>query len=291
MPEVYCIVNKTVKLSEPSGKITIQQPLAYDNSLAHMIRVTVLKDDGTPEYLENVGVVGSFMRADNNTVTPIDGEAVANVADIILPPSCYVVPGRFKFTMNLTNLTDASGVDDFDATESYSIGDTVVYHNVVYRFVSAHAAGAWTGSDVVIDSSVRTILWVEGTVERNISGTIIDPGTPVGNIPQAIANANAAATSAASAAAEAFEAADEAEAYSESVAPDYSDVVFPIAAYHQLCWHEGGFYVNNTNISTTEAWTAAHWTETDISTELNRLVHINEDIASVAEAKTYLGIT
>ena len=102
--------------------------------------------------------------------------------------------------------------------------------------------------------------------------------------------ATAAAESATAAAADAFEAAEEANAYSESVAPDYADVIYPIAAYTQCCWHEGGLYVNNTTLNSADSsWTAAHWDETDISTEIARCMHL-ADVATVAEAKTYLGI-
>lgn len=154
--EVYCIVNRSIKLSEPTKKIVLQEPLAYDNANAHAMQVTVFNDDGTEADLVGVGVTASFMKADNDTVTPINGEivenenGVLNIARVLLPPSCYVTPGRYKFTMNLSK------------------------------------SGGYN----------RTALWVEGKVERNVSGDIIDPGTPVGNISQAIGNANAAAASA-----------------------------------------------------------------------------------------------
>lgn len=291
MPEIYCIVNRTVKLSEPSGKVTLQQPLAYDNALAHAIRVTVVQDDGTPEYLEDISAVGSFVRSDGKTVTPIMGTVAGDTAEIILPASCYVSPGRFKCTLNLCRLTDADGVDAFDPTESYDPGDLVTYGGIVFEFTAAHE-GAWTGEDVALKTdAARTVLWVEGTVERNITNDLIDPGTPVGNIPQAIANAQAAATSAASAAADAIEAAQEAEGYTDAIAPDYADVVFPVASGAQLCWHEGTLYVSAQTITTAEAWNSDHWTETDVSSELARCIRISgPDIATVAEAKTYLDI-
>lgn len=146
MAEVYCIVNKTMQLSDRTPKIHINEPLAYDNALAHAMRVTVFNEDG-PEDLSGVGVVGSFMKSDGNTVTPINGTVSGNIAEVILPASCYVTPGRFKFTMNLSK-----------------------------------------------DGSTRTVLWAEGHVEKNVDGTIIDPGTPVGNISTVIGEADAAAT-------------------------------------------------------------------------------------------------
>ena len=152
MANVYCIVNQAIKLADRTHKVNMNEPLAYDNALAHSMQVTVYNDDGE-EDLSGVGVVGSFMKADGNTVSPINGTVSGNVARVVLPASCYVTPGRFKFTMNLSK-----------------------------------------------DGTTRTALWVEGHVERNVGGTIIDPGTPVGNISTAIANANAAATAASEAA-------------------------------------------------------------------------------------------
>lgn len=150
MAEVFCIVNHARKLSAPTRKVQLAEPLAYSNSLAHSFRFTAYNDDDTEADLTGVGVVGNFLKADGNTVSPINGTVSGNVAEVILPESCYLVPGRFKFTMDLTNT----------------------------------------------NGGARTAIWVEGIVERNISGTITDPGTPVGNIAQAIGQANAAASSA-----------------------------------------------------------------------------------------------
>ena len=47
--------------------------------------------------------------------------------------------------------------------------------------------------DVTNGGKTRTALWVNGTVERKNSTTIVDPGTPVTNYETIIANANAAA--------------------------------------------------------------------------------------------------
>ena len=160
MPDVYCIIDQTVRLSVPTRKTQLQVPLAYDNALAHALRVRVINEDGTDADLTGVGVVASMLKANGDTVTPINGTVsendagIKNVAEVILPASCYMTPGRFKITMNLSS-----------------------------------------------GGQVRTVLWLEGYVEKNTSSTIIDPGTPVGNISTAIANANAAA-SAANAAAE-----------------------------------------------------------------------------------------
>ena len=199
---VLCVIDQKMTLEDVTRKVHLAAPLAYDNSNAHSMRVTVFNQDGTEADLTGISAVGSFMRLTDTggTVTPINGTVTGNVAEVILPGSCYVVPGRFRFTLNLSELTPTTGIDDFSTSESYSKGDLVVYSGAVWRFTSAHSAGAWTGTDAVLDGNMRTALWVEGVVERNISGTIIDPGTPVGNIEQAIGAATAAATTATAAA-------------------------------------------------------------------------------------------
>lgn len=169
MANVYCIVNKHIKLSTPTGKTHLQEPIAYDNTLSHAIQATVYDDDGSEADLSDVGVTASMLRADGTTVAPINATIVGNVAQVILPASCYVAPGRFKFTMNFSS-----------------------------------------------DGQVRTAVWVEGFVERNVSEDIVDPGVPVGNISTVISQANAAsraaqaATTVANAAAQAAQAAADA---------------------------------------------------------------------------------
>ena len=148
---VFCIVNQTGHLSSPTRKVRLDEPLAYSNSRAHSFRFTVLAEGSeSPADLTGVGVTAQFLRHGNNTtVSPINGTVTGNVCEVILPASCYNVPGRYTFTM-----------------------------------------------DVAANSESRTVLWVDGIVERNMSGDIIDPGTPVPNITAAINNANAAASAA-----------------------------------------------------------------------------------------------
>lgn len=165
MAEVFCIVNHARKLSTPTRKVQMAEPLAYSNTLAHSFRFTAFTDDDEEADLTGAGVVGNFLKADGDTITPITGTASGNVAEVILPESCYLTPGRFKFTMDITE-----------------------------------------------GSTTRTAMWIEGIVEKNISGTIIDPGTPVGNISQAIGRANDAANDANRAASDANAAASAANA-------------------------------------------------------------------------------
>lgn len=43
---------------------------------------------------------------------------------------------------------DMSKIEEFSATTAYAVGDEVSYNGNLYRFTAAHAAGAWSGTDV-----------------------------------------------------------------------------------------------------------------------------------------------
>lgn len=158
---VHCLVSRTITLDEPTKKLNLAQPLAYTNAKAHAMQVVVMGEGEVPADLTGIGCTASFKRSDNTTVEPINGTVSGNVAQVILPASCYVIPGRFTFTMDVS---DSNG-------------------------------------------ATRTVLWVDGMVEKNTTSDIVDPGTPVGNIEQAIGNANAAASAATTAATNAANAA------------------------------------------------------------------------------------
>ena len=346
MAEINCIINQTMLMSEPTKKIHLQEPLAYTNGQAHAMRVTVFNDDGSEMDLTGVSVSGNFVKADGNSVSPLTGTVSANTAEVLLTPSCYVVPGRFKFTMDMVAPASTRAIDNvFEAyneldmssvaarnhvignamstvfgvgnlnllnrpqvdasaliSAGYSdagTGTATVYsieyymgsgtegidyafpQNVILHITPIKADGSivsktnlesyidtklktktsisamvdadrlasggyglilwaqpvsnWASSKLkaeefdeylhqmqaayyLADTSsmpteaqlrdvyllahneqsmaVRTALWVEGMVEKNISGEITDPGTPVGNIAQAVAAANAAAQTA-----------------------------------------------------------------------------------------------
>ena len=57
------------------------------------------------------------------------------------------------------------------------------------------------------------------------------------------------------------------QALATEIAPDYSNLTFPVAE-GKLCTHEDKLYKANQAIATSEAWTAAHWMETTIEDEL-----------------------
>lgn len=60
------------------------------------------------------------------------------------------------------------------------------------------------------------------------------------------------------------------DATPDLIANDYSDLTFPVAA-GTMCYHSGVLYKANQNISTSEEWTAAHWTATTVEDELSSL--------------------
>ena len=210
---VYAIVKETVRLSDTTKKLSLREPLIYNNKRATAFRVEVLSENSdSPADLTGVGVTGKFLRKkDDTTVLPILGTVSGNVAEVILPGACYSVSGRFTFTMDLTQSSPTTGVAAFSTSVSYVIGDRVVYNSAVYVFVKNHSAGAWDADDVAADIETRSILIVEGAVEKASSDSAIDPGSPITSVDQAIANANSAASSANSAATAANNAADVAE--------------------------------------------------------------------------------
>ena len=60
----------------------------------------------------------------------------------------------------------------------------------------------------------------------------------------------------------------ELQAVTDSIAPDYSDLTFPVAA-GKACIHEGTRYVANQAIQSSETWTAAHWDEESVEEALS----------------------
>ena len=61
-----------------------------------------------------------------------------------------------------------------------------------------------------------------------------------------------------------------ADGSADLVAPDYSDLTFPVSA-GTYCQHESGLYKANQAISVSETWTAAHWTECTVADELETI--------------------
>lgn len=70
-----------------------------------------------------------------------------------------------------------------------------------------------------------------------------------------------------------------------AIAPDYSELTFPVAVGTE-CMHDGVLYSANQAIESSEEWTAAHWTATNVADELNTVKNAIEEIE---EHETYSG--
>ena len=100
--DVYCLIERTGPLREPTQPIQLPQPLAWNNAQAHAFRYHVTNDDGTAADLTGIGVTGNFTVDGHDTISPITGTITGNTAEIILPAACYAYHGRYTFEMNLT---------------------------------------------------------------------------------------------------------------------------------------------------------------------------------------------
>lgn len=69
----------------------------------------------------------------------------------------------------------------------------------------------------------------------------------------------------------------------EATAPEYSDLVFPVAA-GQFCWYNGALYRAIADIPASESWTAAHWETAVIGNDLAARIDSLE--GSLEEAAT-----
>ena len=79
---------------------------------------------------------------------------------------------------DLRNIGDAKAradiADSFDVTKNYSIGEMVLYDGLLYRFTSAHAAGAWNSSHVEAETCVDMISDFGIPVLHNVSSINFD---------------------------------------------------------------------------------------------------------------------
>lgn len=87
--------------------------------------------------------------------------------------------------------------------------------------------------------------------------------------------------------------AEQVQAVEDSIAPDYANLVFPVAA-GQKCYHENILYEANQAIQTSEEWTAAHWSELTIDQDISAIKNAlnqstaatNSDIGKAHSPKT-----
>ena len=157
--EVYCVIDETIKLSDKTHKKWLDTPLAGGNAQAHAFRLTVLNDSGSAADLSGIGVTGEFLRQDNETVSPITGTKSGNVLEIILPPSCYAAPGRFTFTMDVTNggktrtaLWVNGAVERKNSTSIVDPGTPVTNYETIIANANAAAERANAAADSIPES-------------------------------------------------------------------------------------------------------------------------------------------
>lgn len=131
---------------------------------------------------------------------------------------------------------------------------------------------------ITLDSVVTTIAAFAATVYATSTDTAVDPGTIIPSIQTLIAEIEAAVDSIP---------ADYSSLWA-TLAPNYSNLTFPVAV-GQYCTYDGGFYRCNTAIATQEAWTAAHWTATNIGADLAEtrldVANLEDDVSELKSAK------
>ena len=132
---------------------------------------------------------------------------------------------------------------------------------------------------ITLDSVVTTIAAFAATVYATSTDTAVDPGTIIPSIQTLIAEIEAAVDSIP---------ADYSSLWA-TLAPNYSNLTFPVAV-GQYCTYDGGFYRCNTAIATQEAWTAAHWTATNIGADLAEtrldVANLEDDVSELKSPLT-----
>ena len=132
-----------------------------------------------------------------------------------------------------------------------------------------------SGNDIT-----SAVYAVAGSVYRSTSDHIIDPTeeipsledliAKIGECEEATADAEAAASTANAAAAAAV----------GNFAPNYANLTFPVEVGTH-CTHGGNYYVAKTQIDSSEAWTAAHWTQVTAGAEIGDLKSATQEIDGV----------
>lgn len=62
--------------------------------------------------------------------------------------------------------------DEFSTSVDYAVGDLVIYDKTLYKFTSAHSAGAWDPSDVTDDVTVDSELKLKQNLSDTFNGTL-----------------------------------------------------------------------------------------------------------------------
>lgn len=95
------IIQRTVDVSDGLMQEKILQPLALEDALAHVFRITV-EEEGSAADLSGCTVFGYFIRPTSDTVM-ITGTISGNTAEITLPAACYAYIGPFQLMIRLVH--------------------------------------------------------------------------------------------------------------------------------------------------------------------------------------------
>ena len=78
-------------------------------------------------------------------------------------------------TMKTANILDESIIaEDFDTTTAYAVGEYVFNGNTLYRFTSAHSAGAWNSNEVTAVAVCDELT----SLKSDLNGKLSAPSSP-----------------------------------------------------------------------------------------------------------------
>lgn len=139
----YVLISGSISSNTVSVTLT-QECYAYPGSLRGVVRIANAETDAVVTLADRLFFVQSAVD-DGGTVDP--GEVIPSLADLLAEIDAME-------TATAAAEAAAAAVPDmiaptFSTSEAYASGDYVYYDGDLYRFTAAHAAGAWTGTDVV----------------------------------------------------------------------------------------------------------------------------------------------
>lgn len=134
--------------------------------------ICVLGDSTSAEIVSYTGISGSTL---TGLVRGLGGTTAS------VWPADTVVARNFtsfdhdRFKLNIESLAGEINdvvASDFDSTANYSIGDYVIKEGALYRFTSAHSAGAWDAGDV-------TAVTVTGELKSKANASALSSYAPI----------------------------------------------------------------------------------------------------------------
>lgn len=159
----YNIVNIDTLTGAESGTVT---QVGADNGL--------ITDQTGGADIQRTGNIGLNLKSTTAyTGTVADPSSAVSVSDGRVYPVALDGDGHPVVGVPWTD-TEGMIADAFDSTTAYSVGDYVTYEHRLYRFTSAHSAGAWNSAEVTevslsdqVSTNQTNILSVEDMVCDN----------------------------------------------------------------------------------------------------------------------------